>query len=101
MCSVDRNEKRNELLSQLGAEVEALRDSDRWAKWLRTASKFRRYSFGNQLLIAAQCPNATRVAGYKKWRELGRQVRRGEKAVRILAPVVRVVDDDDGNERRA
>src|SRR5437588_10206181 len=98
---MDRDAKRNELLAQLGAEVKALRDSDRWARWLRTASKFRRYSFGNQLLIAAQCPDATRVAGYKKWRELGRQVRRGEKAIRILAPVVRMVADDDGNERRA
>src|SRR5438067_2159371 len=45
--------KRNELLAQLGAEVEALRSSDRWARWLRTASKFRRYSLNNQILICA------------------------------------------------
>ena len=51
------------------------------------------------LLIAGQCPHATNVAGYKTWPKLGRHVRRGEKAIRILAPIV-VKRDEDGETRR-
>ena len=60
------------------------------------------YSFRNQCLIAAQCPTATRVAGYQAWRRLGRWVRRGETGIVILAPITRrrtdVVADDDAIE---
>lgn len=44
--------------------------------------------FGNVLLIAAQCHNATRVAGFNAWRKLNRFVRKGEKAIWVLAPMV-------------
>ncbi len=40
------------------------------------------------MLISMQCPDATQVAGFRRWQELGRQVRKGEKAIRILAPMV-------------
>jgi antirestriction protein ArdC len=92
---MDRNEKRTELLAQLSEQTDALRGSDQWTAWLRTAAKFRRYSFNNQLLIACQRPDATHVAGFQAWRALGRQVRRGETGIKILAPVVRRRDDDD------
>jgi antirestriction protein ArdC len=98
---VDRNTQRTDLLTRLGADVEALRSSDRWAQWLRTASKFWHYSLGNQILISVQRPAATRVAGYRRWQELGRQVRRGESAIKILAPVVRKVGEEDGTECHA
>lgn len=49
-------------------------------------SRFHRYSLRNTLLIAFQCPHATHVAGFRRWLELGRGVRKGEKAIRILAP---------------
>ncbi|MBA3718567.1 MAG: hypothetical protein H0W87_10125, partial [Actinobacteria bacterium] len=42
---------------------------------------------GNTLLIAVQCPHATHIAGFRRWLELGRCVRKGEKGIRILAPV--------------
>src|SRR5204862_7778966 len=64
-----------------------------------TASRFHTYSFRNQCLIAAQCPTATRVAGYQAWRRLGRWVRRGETGIVILAPITRRRTDvaaDDG-----
>jgi hypothetical protein len=51
-------------------------------------SLFHRYSFGNLLLIARQKPTATMVAGFNRWRQLGRYVRKGEKAIAILAPLV-------------
>jgi hypothetical protein len=51
-------------------------------------SRFHNYSFGNILEIARQCPTATRVAGMYAWNQLGRRVKKGEKGIRILAPIV-------------
>jgi hypothetical protein len=59
-----------------------------------TRSKFRRYSFANQILIVSQCPHATRVAGFKKWLELDRCVRKGERSLRIFAPITKTETDD-------
>jgi hypothetical protein len=53
-------------------------------------SRFHNYSFGNILEIARQKPDATRVAWFWKWKELGRSVKKGEKGIRILAPIVGV-----------
>jgi antirestriction protein ArdC len=66
--------------------VEALTGSEDWAQWLAFTAKFHRYSVGNQFLIWAQCPDASHVAGYRRWQSLGRQVRKGEKGLTILAP---------------
>jgi antirestriction protein ArdC len=66
--------------------VEALRTSEGWRRWLRVRRHFHDYSFANRLLIAMQCPEATRVAGFRRWLELGYAVRKGEKAIRIWAP---------------
>jgi antirestriction protein ArdC len=62
--------------------------SEELVTYLSTMAKFHRYSFGNCLLIAVQKPDATRVAGYTTWKKLGRQVRKGEKGIAILAPIV-------------
>jgi antirestriction protein ArdC len=66
--------------------VAALRSSEGWQRWLATRRHFRSYSLRNQLLIALQKPDATRVAGFKAWLALGYGVRRGEQALRIFAP---------------
>jgi antirestriction protein ArdC len=55
------------------------------------------YSLHNTILIAMQRPDATQVAGYRKWQRLGRQVRRGERAIRILAPRRIKVADQEGS----
>src|ERR1700683_5495425 len=57
-------------------------------QYLGAMAKFRNYSFGNIMLIARQKPDATQVAGYGTWTSLGRFVRRGEKGIFILAPMV-------------
>jgi antirestriction protein ArdC len=80
--------------------VDALRSSDGWLAWLATAAKFHRYSLGNMLLIARQCPDATHVAGYQRWRELGRQVRKGERGIAILAPCTFKVRDQQTDDER-
>lgn len=99
MAAVDHSD----LLRRLGEQAESLRSSQGWQDWLRTAQKFRTYSLNNQLLVASQCPQATRVAGYQAWRELGRQVRRGERGIRIFTPVLKsttTTDDVSGEEVR-
>jgi antirestriction protein ArdC len=55
--------------------------------YLAVMSRFRRYSWGNVLLIAFQRPDASFVAGFNRWKELGRNVKKGEKGITILAPI--------------
>jgi len=82
----ERAERRAAEREQMRKAVEALRTSEGWQRWLRVRRHFHDYSFANQLLIAMQCPEATRVAGFRKWLELGYAVRKGEHAIRIWAP---------------
>ena len=84
-----RDDRLEVLHQQLADGVAAIRDGQAWADWLNVAGKFHTYSFGNQLLIVAQKPQASMVAGYQAWAAMGRQVRKGEKALWILAPVTR------------
>jgi hypothetical protein len=62
--------------------------SDALTAYLDAMSRFHNYSFGNILEIARQKPNATRIAGLYAWNQLGRKVKRGEKGIRILAPII-------------
>jgi antirestriction protein ArdC len=97
-----RDARRREQLDQLREATSALLTSDGWQRWLRTRSRFHRYSLRNTLLIAFQCPHATHVAGFRKWLELGRCVRKGEKAIRIFAPVrYRHRDNEQNDENEA
>lgn len=92
---------RDRLLDTLAEEVRALTTSDRWRSHLELQGRFHRYSFNNALLIGAQDPEATRVAGFATWKKFGRSVRKGERAIWILAPMVgRPIRDADGDERR-
>ena len=62
-------------------------DLEKYQAYLRTVSRFHRYSVNNQMLIFAQCPHATLVAGYQKWQnQFSRHVLRGEKGITIIAP---------------
>ena len=74
------------LHAQLTSAVEALASSDEWMQMLRVAARFPTYSPSNVLLINAQHPSATRVAGFRTWTQLGRHVVKGEKGIAILAP---------------
>ncbi len=62
--------------------------SEALTTFLNAMGAFRQYSFGNVLMIATQKPEATRVAGIVAWNQLGRRVKRGEKGIAILAPMV-------------
>ena len=101
-----RAEKLADLHEQITEGVAALVDSDAWRAMLDTAARFHSYSLGNLLLIALQAPTATRVAGFRTWQSLGRQVRKGEHGIAILAPCTyrpkRTSEaQEDGSESRA
>jgi antirestriction protein ArdC len=90
-------------LQDLGRQTAEARHSNAVAEYLAFVSQFHRYSFYNTLSIWFHCPEATRVAGYSKWRELGRHVKKGEKGIPILAPcpIKKKVEDENGEEREA
>src|SRR3954447_2988803 len=88
-------------LLQLEQSVAAIQDSDTFRAYLSAQARFHTYSFGNVLLILAQRPDATRVAGYRTWQSLERNVKKDEKAIRIIAPAYykrREVDDQTGED---
>lgn len=86
-----------EALDRLAALLDA-GQSDQLTALLKAMARFHRYSFHNVCLIAAQRPAATRVAGFHTWRSLGRFVRKGEKGIVILAPIVARRRHDDAND---
>ena len=73
--------------------------SEQLKTYLAMMGRFHRYSLGNQMLIHFQRPDATRVAGYRTWMQLGRQVRRGEQSIRIMAPIMRRAKEADDDEK--
>jgi len=85
-------------LDTLAAPLDA-GQSDQLTALLKAMSRFHQYSWHNACLIASQRPTATRVAGFQTWRTLGRCVRKGEKGIAILAPVVGRKQDDAAYER--
>jgi hypothetical protein len=84
----------NQAIEQLIESLKAGK-SEGLTNYLAAVARFHRYSFQNILLIARQCPQATRVAGFHTWRSLDRFVKKGEKGLMILAPLVRKVESAD------
>lgn len=77
----------DEIIKHIDEGVKAVFQSDKYKEYLKFASKFTDYSARNTLLINLQRPDATLVAAYGKWKQLGRQVERGQTGIEILAPV--------------
>lgn len=72
--------------------------SERFMRYLDFCARFHQYSAYNQLLIYTQRPDATFVAGYMRWQEMGFQVKRGEKGITILAPIVYMRKDEEADK---
>ena len=93
--------KGDQMKDQVGKALDALvqaverGESEQLKAYLGMLGRFHRYSVGNVLLIAMQRPGATRVAGFRTWQKLGRQVKEGEKGIRIYAPIVWRKKNDD------
>ena len=73
----ERAERRRADRAFAAQAVEQLRSSEGWQQWLTARRHFHAYSLANQLLIAMQKPEATRVAGFRAWLKLGYCVRKG------------------------
>lgn len=80
--------------------VKQVRNSDAYQRYLKVMSKFHDYSVCNSLLIYAQCPHATYIAGYRAWQNLfKRYVIRGSKAIKIIAPFkIKKKKDEDTDD---
>ena len=81
-----REHQLTQALEILVEGFDEITESDGFQRYLETMSRFHRYSYGNILMIMSQRPDATRVAGYRQWQQLGRQVQRNERGIRILVP---------------
>ena len=80
-------EKLGEITDSIEKGIKELFASDKYKQYLQTMSRFHRYSVNNQMLIFMQKPDASLVAGFNKWKNsFGRNVRRGEKGIKIIAP---------------
>jgi len=79
--------ERRDLVARLESGFHRVQQTDEYRKYLDTVSRFHRYSIANTMLIWMQRPDATRVAGFHTWLTLGRHVRKGEKGIRIFAPM--------------
>lgn len=94
------------LLGQIDGGVQQLLQemgqgkSERLGRYLDFTSRFHKYSVHNQILIFLQCPNATLVAGYRKWQDMGYQVAKGQKGIRIFAPRPYHLTDDETQETK-
>ncbi|PPF09976.1 hypothetical protein C5C86_13625 [Rathayibacter sp. AY1E4] len=80
----ERREQAEALQASIAEQVEELRGTEQWTRFLTFAQAFHSYSLNNVLLILSQMPTASRVAGFRKWQALGRQVRKGERGIRIF-----------------
>ena len=77
-----------------------LEDSEELKEFIAFRRKhFYSYSINNSILIYKQCPTATFVAGFRKWADLGCKVRKGEKGLSILIPLIKKVRDDSGEDK--
>ena len=80
-------DRMREIVDSIENGIKELFESDKYRQYLATMSRFHRYSVNNTMLIYMPRPDATHVAGFNKWRDqFGRNVLKGEKGIRIIAP---------------
>lgn len=83
----NNKERLKEITDSIEQGIKDLFQSERYTQYLRTMSRFHRYSVNNTMLIYMQKPDATLVAGFNKWRDqFSRNVMRGQKGIKIIAP---------------
>lgn len=87
-------------IQELADATDVARLSEEMTKYLETASRFHHYSVFNTWQILASKPNASTVAGFHKWNELGRWVIKGEHGIPILAPIFKTTQDEAGETRK-
>jgi hypothetical protein len=114
LSTQDPKQQKQTAKEAIAANVQALIEqleqghSETLTAYLTAMGRFHNYSFGNILEIARQKPDATRVAGFHAWNQFGRRVKKGERGIRILAPVIGarrkkddVAEEDNQPQRKA
>ena len=100
LTDAEREQRRERDRQRLHQATEQLLDSEGWQRWVRVRARngLSRYSVNNQLLIALAREDASYVCGFRAWLQLGYQVRKGEKAIWILAPMTVKRDGGDSEQ---
>lgn len=93
----EKREQAEALHASIAQQVEELRSSEQWRRFLDFAQSFHSYSLNNLLLILSQCPEASYVAGFRAWQGKGRQVRKGERGIRIFGYSTKKITEEDEN----
>jgi len=104
LTDAEREQRRTADRERLHQAAQQLLTSDGWRRWVHVRARggLARLSLNNQLLVALSCPDATFVAGFKAWLALGYCVRKGETAIRIIAPMpIKGRDDDRQSDAEA
>lgn len=96
----ERRADADQLHESISSQLEELTSTEGWARFLAMATGFHHYSLSNVLLILSQRPDATRVAGFRQWQERGRQVRKGERSIKIFGFATKRTENEDGEEER-
>ncbi len=91
-----KEEWKKQLVDNAEQQILNLTDSDKFKNYLNTVAKFHRYSARNIDLIYSQNPEATQIAGFKQWKnDFNRSVNKGEKGIRIAAPMIKKLTPED------
>jgi len=98
--SADLKARITERIQELAQATDTARVSEEMLRYLDLCSRFHQYSPCNVWLILMSQPNASYVAGFKKWQSKGRFVRKGEHGIPILAPIFTTVINKDGEEEQ-
>ena len=91
MSKTNNKENRTkELFNKILEGVQNIIDNGEYEKFLRFSKNFHNYSFNNVLLIFSQMPEAIQVAGFAKWKSMGRNLKKGAKGIQIIYPIKRI-----------
>lgn len=90
-----KNKGIEEIKYQLDQGIQEVMTSEKFQEWLKFLSGFHAYSFNNTILIYLENPNATLIKGFYEWKKDGRIVKKGEKAIKILAPLIRKQKEEE------
>ena len=95
ITGVTYQEKMTSIMKMLEQGIKDVFTSGRYQEYLTAMSKFHHYSYNNVMLILMQKPDSTHVAGFHTWKSLGRSIKKGSVGIRILAPMIKKLDQDE------
>lgn len=85
----NKENKTKEIFDKIVNGVTEIINSGEYERFLKFSKNFHNYSFNNIILIFSQMPEATQVAGFKKWESMGRRLKKGAKGIQIVYPIKR------------